>query len=160
MPYPSARSLVRILSLSTSALGHPNETIPMFGCSELFSLFNDTFAWSGLFNEGLELILLVEADIGLAPYPNMDYGFSPLKIYEYMGCKLPVVATSLPSVKEATKGHALLVNPGQMAEAISKIISNKSLLTNLSDSAFRFASKERTWSNTIDKTIDLYNSLV
>lgn len=104
--------------------------------------------------------LLVEADIGLAPYPNMDYGFSPLKIYEYMGCKLPVVATSLPSVKEATKGHALLVNPGQMAEAISKIISNKSLLTNLSDSAFRFASKERTWSNTIDKTIDLYNSLV
>ena len=40
--------------------------------------------------------LLVEADIGLAPYPNIDYGFSPLKIYEYIGCKLPVVATLLP----------------------------------------------------------------
>lgn len=104
--------------------------------------------------------LLVEADIGLAPYPNVDYGFSPLKIYEYMGCKLPVVATSLPSVKEATKGFALLVNPGQMAEAIPKIISNEGLLKSLSDSAFRFASRERTWSNTIDKTIDLYNSLV
>ena len=63
MPYPSARSLVRILSLSTSALGHPNETIPILGCSELLSLFNDVFAWSGLFNEGLVLILLVVADI-------------------------------------------------------------------------------------------------
>ena len=63
MPYPSARSLVRILSLSTSALGHPNETIPMFGCSELFSLFNDTFAWSGLLSEGLVIILFVVADI-------------------------------------------------------------------------------------------------
>ena len=63
MPYPSARSLVRIHSLSTSALGHPNETIPMFGCSELFSLFNDTFAWSGLLSEGLVIILFVVADI-------------------------------------------------------------------------------------------------
>ena len=69
MPYPSARSLVRILSLSTSALGHPNETIPMFGCSELFSLFNDTFAWSGLLSEGLVIILFVVADIYLSKSP-------------------------------------------------------------------------------------------
>jgi hypothetical protein len=69
MPYPSARSLVRILSLSTSALGHPNETIPMFGCSELFSLFKDALAWSGLFNEGLVLILPVVADIHRSKSP-------------------------------------------------------------------------------------------
>ena len=35
----------------------------MFGCSELFSLFNDTFAWSGLLIEGLVIILFVVADI-------------------------------------------------------------------------------------------------
>jgi hypothetical protein len=35
----------------------------MFGCSELLSLFKDALAWSGLFNEGLVLILLVVADI-------------------------------------------------------------------------------------------------
>ena len=100
--------------------------------------------------------LLVESDIGLAPYPNVDYGFSPLKIYEYMGCKLPVVATSLPSVKEATQGHALLVAPGQMASAISKILKNKKLLSELSESAYSYASSRRTWENTIDKTIELY----
>ena len=104
--------------------------------------------------------LLIEADIGLAPYPNVDYGFSPLKIYEYMGCKLPVVATLLPSVEEATQGHALLVRPGQMADAISKIIDNEKLLGELSNSAFKYASTERTWSKTIEKTIEMYKGLL
>ena len=104
--------------------------------------------------------LLVEADIGLAPYPNVDYGFSPLKIYEYMGCNLPVVATLLPSVEEATQGHALLVRPGQMADAISKIIGNEKLLSDLSVAAFKYASRERTWSKTIEKTIELYKGLL
>ena len=100
--------------------------------------------------------LLLEADIGLAPYPNIDYGFSPLKIYEYMGCKLPVVATLLPSVKEATQGHALLVRPGQMADAISKILPNEKLLEDMAESAYIFATKQRTWFQTIEKTIKLY----
>ena len=104
--------------------------------------------------------LLVESNIGLAPYPKVDYGFSPLKIYEYMGCKLPVVATSLPSVKEATQGHALLVAPGQMASAVSKILRNKKLLSELSESAYSYASSKRTWENTIDKTIHLYKKTI
>ena len=104
--------------------------------------------------------LLLEADIGLAPYPNMDYGFSPLKIYEYMGCKLPVIATLLPSVKEATQGHALLVRPGQMADAISKILSNNKLLEDMANSAYTFATQQRTWSQTIEKTIKLYEDIL
>ena len=100
--------------------------------------------------------LLLEADVGLAPYPNIDYGFSPLKIYEYMGCKLPVVATLLPSVREATQGHALLVRPGQMADAISKILPNEKLLEDMAESAYIFATKQRTWAQTIEKTIKLY----
>jgi len=104
--------------------------------------------------------LLVEADVGVAPYPNVDYGFSPLKIYEYMGCKLPVVATSLPSVREATQGHALLVKSGQMADAVAKILKNEKLLDELSESAYAYASSRRTWDNTIDKTIKLYQETI
>ena len=104
--------------------------------------------------------LLTEADIGLAPYPNVDYGFSPLKIYEYMGCKLPVISTLLPSVEEATQGHALLVRPGQMPAAISRVINNERLLNNLADSAFSYVSQNRTWSVTIEKTLSLYEDLL
>ena len=68
---------------------------------------------------------MIEADIGLAPYPNVDYGFSPLKIYEYMGCKLPVVATLLPSVEEATQGHALLVDQVKWLTQFLKLLIMK-----------------------------------
>jgi glycosyltransferase involved in cell wall biosynthesis len=47
-----------------------------------------------------------------------------------------------------------------MADAISKIIDNEKLLTELSVSAFKYASRERTWSKTIGKTIELYKGLL
>ena len=104
--------------------------------------------------------LLVEADIGLAPYPNLDYGFSPLKIYEYMGCKLPVFATDLPSVREATEGNAFLAKPGNLSSLVSNKIDNGEELNRVANSAYDYATKRRTWDNTIDETIDLYNKIV
>ena len=104
--------------------------------------------------------LLVEADIGLAPYPNLDYGFSPLKIYEYMGCKLPVFATDLPSVREATEGNAFLAKPGNLSSLVSNKIDNGEELNRVANSAYDYATKRRTWDNTIDDTIDLYNKIV
>ncbi len=104
--------------------------------------------------------LLVEADIGLAPYPNLDYGFSPLKIYEYMGCKLPVFATDLPSVREATEGNAFLAKSGNLSSLVSNKIDNGEELNRVADSAYDYATKRRTWDNTIDETIDLYNKIV
>jgi glycosyltransferase involved in cell wall biosynthesis len=77
-----------------------------------------------------------------------------------MGCKLPVISTLLPSVKEATQGHALLVRPGQMADAISKILPNEKLLGKMADSAYNFATQQRTWSQTIEKTITLYKDIL
>jgi len=104
--------------------------------------------------------LLVEADIGLAPYPNLDYGFSPLKIYEYMGCNLPVFATDLPSVREATQGNAFLAKPGKLSQLVSKLISNEEKLCSISKSAYDYATQRRTWENTIDETIDLYKNVI
>ena len=104
--------------------------------------------------------LLVEADIGLAPYPNLDYGFSPLKIYEYMGCKLPVFATDLPSVREATEGNAFLAKPGNLSTLVSSLIDNDNELNKIAESAYDYATKRRTWDNTIDETIELYEKIL
>ena len=104
--------------------------------------------------------LLVEADIGLAPYPNLDYGFSPLKIYEYMGCKLPVFATDLPSVREATEGNAFLAKPGELSMLVSNLIENEEELGRIANSAYNYATKMRTWDNTIDETIKLYEEII
>ena len=104
--------------------------------------------------------LLVEADIGLAPYPNLDYGFSPLKIYEYMRCKLPVFATDLPSVREATEGNAFLAKPGKLSLLVSNLINNEEELGRIANSAYNYATKRRTWDNTIDETIKLYEEII
>tara|TARA_Y100001970_G_scaffold276429_1_gene379114 strand:+ start:1646 stop:2758 length:1113 start_codon:yes stop_codon:yes gene_type:complete len=104
--------------------------------------------------------LLVEADVGLAPYPNLDYGFSPLKIYEYMGCKLPVFATDLPSVREATEGHAFLAKPGKLSSLVSRFINNEKALNKVTELAYNYATKRRTWDNTIDETIELYQKIL
>ena len=104
--------------------------------------------------------LLVEADIGLAPYPNLDYGFSPLKVYEYMGCKLPVFATDLPSVREATEGNAFLAKPGSLSSLVSDKIDDEEELNRIANLAYDYATKRRTWDNTIDETIELYNRII
>ena len=77
-----------------------------------------------------------------------------------MGCKLPVFATDLPSVREATKGHAFLAEPGELSSTVSKFINDKDALDNISKSAYEYAIKRRTWSNTIDQTIELYHKII
>jgi len=47
-----------------------------------------------------------------------------------------------------------------MAAAISRIIDNDKLLNELADSAFNYASEQRTWSVTIEKTISLYEEIL
>ena len=66
----------------------------------------------------------------------------------------------MPSVKEATQGHALLVRPGQMSDAIAKILPNKKLLEDMADSAYTFATQQRTWAQTIEKTVLLYEGIL
>ena len=100
--------------------------------------------------------LLAEADIALAPYPPRDFGFSPLKIYEYMGCRVPVVATAVPSVREAVAGRALLTPPGRMADGVGRLLAQPALAQRLADAGYRFASRQRTWANTVEATLALY----
>ena len=104
--------------------------------------------------------MLVEADIGLAPYPNLDYGFSPLKIYEYMRCKLPVFATDLASVREATEGNAFLAKPGKLSFLVSSLMDDGKELDRIAESAYNYATTRRTWENTIDETIELYERII
>jgi glycosyltransferase involved in cell wall biosynthesis len=65
---------------------------------------------------------------------------SPLKMFEYMASKKPIVATDLPSIREIlNEDSAVLVSPDDpaaMARGIKKIISDPSLAIRLSENAF------------------------
>ena len=77
-----------------------------------------------------------------------------------MGCSLPVFATDLPSVREATEGNAFLAKPGKLSQLVSELIDSEERLDLISKSAYDYATQRRTWENTIDETIDLYKNVI
>lgn len=83
------------------------------------------------------------ADVLLMPFPNKAhyaYFMSPVKMFEYMASKRPIIASSLPSIREVLNDkNALLVkegDPEDLAEGIRKILSDKKLAENLAAQAF------------------------
>lgn len=57
-------------------------------------------------------------DVALAPYPQLphDFYFSPLKVFEYLGCGVPVVASAAGQLAELLthRDDALLTPPGDL----------------------------------------------
>jgi len=87
---------------------------------------------------------LKASDVLLMPHPkNTFYSFyvSPLKMYEYMAARRPIVGSKLPAIEEVlTDGeNALLAEPGNaesLAEKIGTLLENPALGEKLSQAAF------------------------
>jgi len=91
------------------------------------------------------------ADALLMPFPyNRHYAFymSPLKMFEYMASKRPIIASDLPSIREVlNKNNAIIVrpdDPADLAAGIRKISEDKKLSEKISGQAYKDAG-EYTW---------------
>lgn len=97
----------------------------------------------------------------VAPFPeNEHYSFymSPLKIFEYMASKKPIIASDLPSLREIlTHGdNAILMAPNDhraLADAIIKLRENQAYDKKISDQAYRDVSNKYTWKIRAEKII-------
>jgi glycosyltransferase involved in cell wall biosynthesis len=71
-----------------------------------------------------EVPLYINAsDICLAPKIALSSGYSPLKLYEYMACARPVVASRVPGFEILEEGAGLLFDPGDVEDLSSKIVA-------------------------------------
>jgi glycosyltransferase involved in cell wall biosynthesis len=66
-------------------------------------------------------------DVCVAPFfigRNLKIGLSPLKLYEYLACARPVVATELPGITEAvlSSGAGLLYPPGDAVQLAQRFL--------------------------------------
>jgi len=85
---------------------------------------------------------------------------SPLKIFEYMASKRPIIATKLLSLTEILKDSALLVEPEhatELQEGIGTILDDEALAENLADKAFERV-LEFTWQKRAKNILHEINS--
>jgi len=101
-------------------------------------------------------------DIALAPYPkhNHDFYFSPLKLFEYMACGVPVVAANLGQISEVVRNGktGLVYLPGKLNALVAgceKLLTNPKLRESIGSSASERVRRKFTWDNNAERVLKL-----
>ncbi|MFH0892333.1 MAG: glycosyltransferase family 4 protein [Candidatus Falkowbacteria bacterium] len=100
------------------------------------------------------------ADILLAPFPDKAhyrYFMTPLKLFEYMAAKRPIVASDLPSIREIMNDkNCLFCHPGDaedLAAKIKKLLQDKDFGKKLAEQAFEDV-KNYSWERRVEKILN------
>lgn len=99
-------------------------------------------------------------DVLVIPFPwvkHYAHYASPLKLFEYMASRRPIVATNLPSIREILNdNNAILVKPADpktLAEGIKKALLDSKRAGELSDRAFEDV-QEYTWEKRVKNILE------
>jgi glycosyltransferase involved in cell wall biosynthesis len=110
--------------------------------------------------------IIQQFDIALAPYPKHthDFYFSPLKLFEYMACGIPVVAANLGQITEVISDGktGLLYEPGQLdalANRCEKLLGDSRLRARIGAVAAAFIRREFTWDKNAARVAELAGRL-
>jgi len=105
----------------------------------------------GHVSQGELAIYQKAADILLMPFPfNQHYAYymSPLKMFEYMAGKRPIIASDLPSIREILNSQNSCLcqpdNPKDLSEKIAFVLENETLGEKIAEKAYQDA-KNYTW---------------
>jgi glycosyltransferase involved in cell wall biosynthesis len=118
----------------------------------------DRVTFTGQLPPGDVAARLAEARVLVLPNPASAISTrftSPLKLFEYMAARRPIVATSLPAVKEVLRDelNALLVEPDDsaaMAAAINRLLHDHALAERLAGTAYDGA-PQYTWARRAER---------
>lgn len=106
--------------------------------------------------------LVRQFDIALAPYPNLshEFYFSPLKLFEYMACGVPVVAPALGQIESVVRHEENgLLYPAedhqQLTSACRRLLSQPDLCQKLGSQAAAEVRNEYTWKRNAERVVQL-----
>ncbi len=93
---------------------------------------------------------LSACQVGIIPFQNNELirSVSPLKLYEYMACGLPVVSTEWEEVKALGSPAILAKDPDSFAVGLEKVLGG-----NKSRKEFQDFAKANSWDDRVDKIL-------
>ncbi|MBI3848740.1 MAG: glycosyltransferase family 4 protein [Verrucomicrobia bacterium] len=154
---------------------HPGVRLVIAGDGQLRSALEREFARRGLRgNVTITGLLPHEAvpevirqfDVALAPYPahKHDFYFSPLKLFEYMACGVPVVAAKLGQIAEVVRHGTtgLLYPPGNLAALTTnceRLLNDAKLRAKLGSAAAKLVLGRFTWEKNAGRVVALARKL-
>ncbi len=108
------------------------------------------------------------AAVCVAPFTrdrNEGIGLSPLKIFEYMACARPVVASAIPGITELLErsGAGVVVppdDPEAFAQAVLRLLSDPDLARAMGGHGREFALAECTWAKTAERVEQILQEAV
>ena len=108
------------------------------------------------------------ADVCVAPFihtRNESTGLSPLKLYEYLACEKPVVASNIKGVgdllESSNSGIPVIPdNPNELAKAIIKLLNDKQLREQMGKNGREMVVSNYSWENTAKKTMEVLESIL
>ncbi len=111
--------------------------------------------------------MIQQFDVAIAPYPPLDHAFyfSPLKVYEYMACGVPVVATDQGQLAELIRHGetGLLCPPGDvaaLAAACDRLLTDPALRAGMGEAAAKTVQTHFTWDHNASRAIELARTLI
>lgn len=108
------------------------------------------------------------SDVCVAPFihaRNENIGLSPLKIYEYLACGKPVVASNIRGVGDILESSSSGIpvtpdSPDELAEAISKLLMDKQLRESMGENGRKLVVAKYSWEISAKKTIAVFEKII
>ncbi len=134
----------------------------------LASNYTDNIILTGQIPQNENAAYLNACDAFVSPHiPNPDgtkFFGSPTKLFEYMACKKPIIASRLDQIGEILEHNvnAYLVEPGnisELANAYATIYSDKPLQKRLSENSFSLVKLNYTWDNHVEHILSRIKQL-
>ena len=95
---------------------------------------------------------------------NLSQWMSPLKLFEYMSYKKPIIASDLPVLHDVLhSGNSLMCNPDNIDEwcrAIHLLSANKELRLKLAECAYTEFLNNYTWIKRAERIVSIYTASV
>ncbi|MFO7320458.1 MAG: glycosyltransferase family 4 protein [Chloroflexota bacterium] len=157
------RALAQVEGASLAIVGGPREIVETLrGRWERLGMPPENFFYAGQVAPDAVPVFLSAFDVCAMPFPQQEHfarHASPLKLFEYMASRRPIVASDLPAFAEVVRDgvNALLVPPDDidaLAEAICRLRDNPGLRQFLGDAAHKRVLARYTWDRRAQLILD------